>query len=66
MKKIHTGILLAALACSAHAQGQAQAQAPAYDAELAQSLGGNDNGMRRYVFVVLRTGPNKVPAGPER
>jgi uncharacterized protein YciI len=43
------------------------AQAPAQtDAELAKSLGGNDNGMRPYVLVLLKTGPKPVPAGPER
>ena len=42
------------------------APAPAYDAELAKSLGGNDNGMRPYVLVILKTGPNKMAAGPER
>jgi uncharacterized protein YciI len=63
MKSILGAILLAALATSAQAQVQTP---PKYDAELAKSLGGNDNGMRRYVFVILRTGPNKVPAGQER
>jgi uncharacterized protein YciI len=61
MKKICGAILLAVLACSVQAQTP-----PAYDAELAKSLGGNENGMRRYVFVILRTGPNKMPAGQER
>lgn len=65
MKKIASLILLAALGATAQAETPA-AKPPVYDAELAKSLGGNDNGMRRYVFVVLRTGPNKVPAGPER
>jgi len=63
MKTMLSAILLAAVACTAQAQVQ---KTPAYDAELAKSLGGNDNGMRKYVFVVLRTGPNKVPAGQER
>jgi uncharacterized protein YciI len=63
MKTMLSAILLAAMACTAQAQVQ---KPPAYDAELAKSLGGNDNGMRKYVFVVLRTGPNKVPAGQER
>jgi uncharacterized protein YciI len=49
-----------------HAQGPAAAAPPAYDAELARSVGADDNGMRSYVLVVLKTGPNKVPAGPER
>ena len=42
------------------------AVAPQYDAELARSLGGDDNGMKKYVLVILKTGPNKVPAGPAR
>src|SRR5262245_60558098 len=54
-----TALLTAAL-------GAAQAAGQGYDAGLAQSLGADANGMRKYVFVVLRTGPNKVPAGQER
>ena len=57
---------MALLAASSQAQVPAPAAKPAYDAELARSLGASDNGMRSYVFVLLRTGPNKVPAGPER
>lgn len=37
-----------------------------YDAELAKSLGGNDNGMKGYILVLLKTGPNKMAPGPER
>jgi uncharacterized protein YciI len=45
----------------------APANVPAgYDAELAARLGADDYGMRKYVLVVLKTGPNKMPAGPER
>lgn len=65
MKKIGSLILLAALGATAQAQTPA-ATPPAYDAELAKSLGGNDSGMRRYVFVVLRTGPTKVADPQER
>ena len=50
----------------ASAQTAAAAPAPAYDAELAKAMGGNDNGMRSYVLVVLKTGPNKMPDGPAR
>lgn len=53
--------------------GQVLAQTPplaapraAFDADLARSVGADDMGMRKYVLVVLKTGPNKVPAGPER
>ena len=31
---------------------------PAYDAALAQELGADDYGMRSYVMVILKTGPN--------
>jgi uncharacterized protein YciI len=54
------------LALSAHAQTTAEVDKPAFDAELARSLGANENGMRSYVLVVLKTGPNKVPPGAER
>ncbi|TXC62065.1 hypothetical protein FSC37_23060 [Piscinibacter aquaticus] len=57
--------MLAALACLA---GPATAQQPpaSYDAELAARTGADDLGMRSYVLVVLKTGPNRMPDGPER
>jgi uncharacterized protein YciI len=54
------------LALSSHAQVTVEAGKPAYDADLARTLGADDNGMKSYVFVLLKTGPNKVPAGAER
>ena len=39
---------------------------PAYDATLARTLGADERGMRSYVLVVLKTGPNKVAPGAER
>jgi uncharacterized protein YciI len=36
------------------------------DPELAQRLGADVNGMRKYVLVILKTGPKRVPDGPER
>jgi uncharacterized protein YciI len=57
---------------SASASASAQASAPGmptnptFDAELAKQLGADDMGMRGYVLVILKTGPNKIPAGPER
>lgn len=47
-------------------QGSSDATKPAYEPELARSLGADDNGMKSYVLVILKTGPQKVPAGPER
>lgn len=52
------------LGSSTHAQTTAPAKS--YDAELARTLGADDNGMRRYVLVILKTGPNKMAAGKER
>lgn len=59
--------LLAALALGGlQAAAGAQAPVPAFDAELAQAVGADEMGMRRYVLAVLKTGPTPVPAGPER
>ena len=44
----------------------APAPAPAYDAELAARLGADERGMRPYVLVILKTGPKRMPDGPER
>jgi uncharacterized protein YciI len=38
-----------------------------YDAELAKKLGGDENGMKMYVFVILKTGPKDADIkGKER
>jgi len=36
------------------------APAPAYDATLAASLGADEHGMRQFVLVILKTGPNRM------
>jgi uncharacterized protein YciI len=69
--------LLAALcalslcACGTTAGGapgaSARREAPTtFDAELAQRLGADERGMRRYVLVVLKTGPRRMPEGEAR
>jgi uncharacterized protein YciI len=61
--------LMAALAAALFAAPHARAQhlpPPGYDAALAQRLGADEYGMRSYVLVILKTGPNRVAAGPER
>ena len=63
--------LAAVLCASVLLAGPAGAQSIAlstggYDAALAARLGGNDNGMRNYVLVVLKTGPRKMPEGAGR
>jgi uncharacterized protein YciI len=60
-------ILALAACCGATCRAQAPAApAPPFDAELARSVGADENGMRRYVLVMLKTGPKPHPAGPER
>jgi uncharacterized protein YciI len=51
-------ILTLSLAAAAIGQDQQTAAAPPpYDAALAQRLGADERGMKRYVFVLLKTGP---------
>jgi uncharacterized protein YciI len=38
----------------------AQQVNPVYDKALADSLGGDDYGMKQYTLVILKTGPNKI------
>ena len=40
--------------------------APVFDAALAQRTGADERGMRRYVLVILKTGPTRVPDGDAR
>ena len=40
--------------------------AAAFDAALAQRTGADERGMRRYVLVILKTGPTRVPDGEKR
>ncbi len=58
------GLLLAA--GSASAETRVAKPAPVYDAPLAKSLGADDNGMRSYVLVILKTGPKKTADKAER
>ena len=62
---IATAFLLA-LPVVSHGQETRRATPPAYDPELARSVGADELGMRRYVLVVLKTGPRRVPEGPAR
>ena len=52
----------------AHAQAPAPAESasPKFDAALAAQVGADEHGMRQYVLVVLKTGPNRMPDGPQR
>ncbi len=57
---------LAALLMLAMPAAAQPAAAPAYDPGLATTFGADERGMRAYVLVILKTGPNRVPDGPER
>ena len=47
--------------------GSIAAEGPAYDSALAKELGGDEMGMKQYVLVILKTGPNdKSIKGKER
>lgn len=70
--KIFSSIVLCTLAlyaptCWATAASQEPTKTtPQYDAALAQKLGADSRGMRSYVLVILKSGPNKVAPGKER
>jgi len=51
-------LIACALLCAAGAI--AQTPNPAYDSVLAKKLGGNANGMKSYMLVILKTGPNTI------
>ena len=66
MQVRHVLLLLAALACGEGRAADPQAKPGAYDPALAAQAGGDENGMRQYVLVILRTGPTRVPDGEAR
>ena len=62
MLLVATGLL----SSPAMAEAKTSAPAPTFDAALAQSVGADDYGMRRYVLVILKSGPKRMPAGAQR
>ena len=52
-------IILLTLCCSSYS-AICQADNPKYNKLLADSLGGDEYGMKTYMFVILKTGPNKI------
>jgi uncharacterized protein YciI len=66
MTKTMLPAMLAAMLALAEASVAQDAPPPEYDEALAQSVGADEHGMRSYVLVILKTGPNRVPDGPER
>lgn len=45
---------------------QAETPGPTFDADQAKAWGADEYGMRKYVFVLLKTGPKRMPDGPAR
>ena len=43
-----------------------RSDAASFDEALARSVGADARGMRKYVLVILKTGPRQMPAGAER
>src|SRR5262245_15065333 len=68
--KLIVSALSMCLCCSiATARAEDAPAAPAVsaaDPALAQRLGADERGMRRYVLVVLKTGPTRMPDGEAR
>lgn len=60
------GALVFLVTLSAAAQPATDGLNPRYEPDMARSVGADDLGMKGYVLVILKTGPNRMPAGPER
>lgn len=58
--------LTAALLCCAFPSVAQEPPAASFDPALAKRLGADEHGMRRYVLVVLKSGPKRVPEGEQR
>ncbi|MGK2856641.1 MAG: YciI family protein [Thermoanaerobaculia bacterium] len=65
MKVIQFAMMVALFAAQV-SFAQEKAAAPPFDEALATRLGADEYGMKKYVLVILKTGPNKMAAGPER
>lgn len=59
-------VALLCAACASTPQVSTNSAKPGFDANLAKKTGADEYGMRRYVLVVLKTGPTRVPDGDER
>jgi uncharacterized protein YciI len=59
-------LLIPLLCLGALAGATAQTPPTTFDAEQAKAWGADEHGMRRYVFVLLKTGPKRMPDGPAR
>lgn len=67
-RSLFTCMSAALLLCAVNVRTEAAEPTPNphYDAALATQTGADANGMRKYVLVILKTGPNKIEKGPQR
>jgi uncharacterized protein YciI len=54
------------LAAAAPSSAEPAVERPAYDAALAQRLGADERGIRKYVLVILKRGPKEPASESER
>ena len=66
MRLLPTVALSLCIGTAVAADPAAAPPTPAFDAALAQRTGADERGMRRYVLVILKTGPTRVPDGEAR
>jgi uncharacterized protein YciI len=66
MRKTLLPLVFCVAAASAFAQDAAMPATSNFDAGLAKKTGADEHGMRRYVLAILKTGPKRMPDGPER
>jgi uncharacterized protein YciI len=60
-------VLILSVGIEAIVHAENTEQTPAFDADLAKRLGGDEHGMKSYVLVILKTGPNDATIkGTER
>jgi uncharacterized protein len=65
--RIFTFMFAVVLIATINGNSQKTVSKPKYDAKLAKKLGADDYGMKSYVFVILKTGPNDASIkGKER
>jgi uncharacterized protein YciI len=64
--RLLTLVALTSCLAAGVAHAQKPAQPPPFDEALARKVGADERGMRNYVLEILKTGPTKVAAGPER
>jgi len=66
LSSLLAGMLLLIAPALAPAEESAAQDPPTFDAALAAKLGADEYGMRKYVLVILKSGPKPMPKGPER